>query len=70
MAWHAYRRVKARGPEQFILANTNLFAGALINNLVDVRLPGEWANIEETPPVLARGHLNSHRLGGQALLLR
>jgi hypothetical protein len=70
MAWHAYRGVKARGADKFILCNTNLFAGALINNLVDVRLPGEWANIEETPEVLTRGHLNSHRLGCNALLLR
>jgi len=69
MAWHAFRRVKER-PERFILANTNLFAGALINNLVDIRLPGEWANIEETPPALIRGHLNSRRLGCNSLLLR
>jgi hypothetical protein len=70
MAWHAYRRVKEKGADKFILCNTNLFAGALINNLVDIRLPGEWANIEETPEVLTRGHLNSRRLGCNALLLR
>jgi len=70
MAWHAFRGVKAKGAGQFILANTNLFAGALINNLVDIRLPGEWANIEETPEELIRGHLNSRRLGCNALLLR
>jgi len=70
MAWHAFRGVKAKGGHQFILANTNLFAGALINNLVDIRLPGEWANIEETPEELIRGHLNSRRLGCNALLLR
>lgn len=70
MAWHAYRNVKSRGADKFVLANTNLFAGALINNLVDLRLPGEWANIEETPEELTRGHLNSRRLGCNALLLR
>jgi hypothetical protein len=70
MAWHAFRGVKAKGPDQFVLANTNLFAGALINNLVDIRLPGEWANVEETPEELIRGHLNSRRLGCNALLLR
>ncbi len=70
MAWHAFRGVKAKGAGQFILSNTNLFAGALINNLVDIRLPGEWANIEETPEELVRGHLNSRRLGCNALLLR
>ncbi len=69
MAWHAYKAVKARGAGKFILSNTNLFAGALINNLVDIRLPGEWANIEETPAELVRGHLNSRRLGCNALLL-
>jgi hypothetical protein len=69
MAWHAFRRVREKGAGRFILANTNLFAGALVNNLVDVRLPGEWANIEETPPALVRSHLNSRRLGCNALLL-
>jgi len=70
MAWQAYLGVKAKGGDQFILSNTNLFAGALINNLVDIRLPGEWANIEETPEALTRGHLNSRRLGCNSLLLR
>lgn len=70
MAWHAFRRVREKGPDRFILCNTNLFAGALINNLVDIRLPGEWAPIEETGEALARGHLNSRRLGCNALLLR
>lgn len=70
MAWHAFRRVKEKGPQAFILCNTNLYAGALINSLVDIRLPGEWANVEETPEAIARGHLNSRRLGDTALLLR
>ncbi len=70
MAWHACRCVKARGADKFILCNTNLFAGALLNDLVDLRLPGEWRNVEETPEVLTRGHLNSRRLGCNALLLR
>jgi hypothetical protein len=69
MAWHAFSAVKAKSPDHFLLSNTNLFAGALINNLVDIRLPGEWSNIEETPVALTRGHLNSRRLGCNSLLL-
>jgi len=67
MALHAFRRVKERGG--FILSNTNMCAAAMINNLVDVRLPGEWVNLEETPQEVVRGYLNSRRLGCNSLLL-
>ena len=69
MALHAFREVKARGDGQFILSNTNMCAAAMVNNLVDVRLPGEWGNIEETQPEVVRGYLNSRRLGCNSLLL-
>ncbi|OGG50105.1 MAG: hypothetical protein A3F84_02660 [Candidatus Handelsmanbacteria bacterium RIFCSPLOWO2_12_FULL_64_10] len=69
MAMDAFRRVKAQGAGHFILSNTNLFAGAMINNFVDIRLPGEWGNIEETPPEVVRGYLNSRRLGCNSLML-
>lgn len=67
MAMHAFQRVKARSG--FILSNTNMCASALINNLVDIRLPGEWGNVEDTPDTVVRGYLNSRRLGCNALLL-
>ena len=69
MAMHAFRQVKGQGSDHFILSNTNMCAGALINNLVDIRLPGEWGNIEETPSEVVRGYLNSRRLGCNSLLL-
>ena len=69
MALHAFQRVKEHSPDHFILSNTNMCAGAMINNLVDIRLPGEWGNIEETPPEVVRGYLNSRRLGCNSLLL-
>ena len=69
MAMHAFRRVKAQGSDRFILSNTNMCAAAMINNLVDIRLPGEWGNIEETPSEVVRAYLNSRRLGCNALLL-
>ena len=67
MAMHAFKKVKEKGG--FILSNTNMCAGTAINNLVDIRLPGEWENIEHTPEAVARGYLNSRRLGCNSLLL-
>ena len=69
MARFAHHAVRARKPDGFILSNTNVFPAAMVNNFLDVRLLGEWANIEETDPDFVRVFHNAHRLGSNNLLL-
>lgn len=52
-----------------IVANCNILPLALLNNWFDVRLLGEWSNLEETEPLATRIFHNAHRFGSGNLLL-
>ena len=69
MAFYAYKVVKSKNPHYFILANTNIFPCAMLNNFVDIRLLGEWENVEQTSPLVKRIFYNAHRLGCNSLLI-
>ncbi len=69
MARFAHQAVRARKADGLILSNTNVFPAAMVNNFLDVRLLGEWADIEKTDPNFVRVFHNAHRLGSNNLLL-
>jgi len=69
MLKHAYIKLKAKNPNLFILANTNIFPCAMANNFVDIRLLGEWWNVEETDPKIIRAFHNCFKFGCNNLLL-
>jgi hypothetical protein len=52
-----------------IVANCNILPLAMLNNWFDVRLLGEWGNLEEAEGLSARVFHNSHRFGSGNLLL-
>jgi len=69
MLKYAYKKLKTKNPDLLILANTNIFPCAMANNFVDVRLLGEWWNVEETDPKIIRAFHNCFKFGCNNLLL-
>ncbi len=55
--------------EAIIVANTNILPLAMINNWIDVRLLGEWHNVEETEPKFLRAFYHPKRFRCNHLLL-
>ncbi|MCC6444689.1 MAG: hypothetical protein IT210_14680 [Armatimonadetes bacterium] len=67
MARFAHRLVSERNG--LIVANCNIMPIAMLNNYFDVRLLGEWHNLEETESLTTRLFHNAHRYGSGNLLL-
>jgi hypothetical protein len=67
MARFAHGLVAQR--QGLIVANCNILPLAMLNNWFDVRLLGEWHNLEETEALATRIFHNAHRFGSGNLLL-